>query len=74
MFQIQCKPVFFNIFATAEPLQMFCVVYGTLFNDQSVYLAFCNKHIFPWQFQCVAAEPLTPSSHSQNLRVLGNLS
>ena len=39
MFQKVHKPVFFNLFAAAEPSANVCVSHGTLCNDSSVYIA-----------------------------------
>jgi len=46
--------VFFNLFAAAELFANVCVAHGTLRNDPSVYLTFCNKRI---SSQAISTEP-----------------
>jgi len=45
---IDCRAVFLNLFAVAEPSANVCVAHETLRNDPSVYPAFCNKPLKQW--------------------------
>jgi len=65
----ELTPVFFNLFATAEPCAFVCVAHGTLYNYPSVYVATtawnCGCKFNHGKFRSVLAEPLAATRGNQ---------